>query len=124
MFNTSLSRLKMDYVDILYVHDISNPEFLEYKPIINAEQKLKKEGKARFIGFSTHRNEPQVISAAADSDTWDVILTQYNYRYAALNEINSAIRKATGAGIGIVAMKTRSEEHTSELQSRLHLVCR
>src|SRR4030042_3972529 len=58
MFNTSLSRLKMDYVDILYVHDISNPEFLEYKPIINAVQKLKKEGKARFIGFSTHRNDP------------------------------------------------------------------
>ena len=106
MFNTSLSRLKMDYVDILYVHDISNPEYLEYKPIINALQKLKKEGKARFIGFSTHRNEPQVISAAADSDTWDVILTQYNYRHAALNEINSAIRKAAGAGIGIVAMKT------------------
>ncbi len=27
-FNVSMSRLKMDYVDILYVHDISNPELL------------------------------------------------------------------------------------------------
>ncbi len=33
-FNTSLTRLQMDYVDILYVHDIRNPELLEYKPII------------------------------------------------------------------------------------------
>src|SRR4030042_4059332 len=57
-FNTSLSRLQMNYVDILYVHDISNPEYLEYKPIINTVKKLKKEGKARFIGFSTHRNDP------------------------------------------------------------------
>jgi len=105
-FNTSLSRLQMDYVDILYIHDISNPELLEYKPIINAVQKLKKDGKIKFIGFSTHKNEPQVISAAADSEIWDVILTTYNYRLAYLNEINSAIKKAGAAGIGIVAMKT------------------
>lgn len=106
MFNLSLSRLKMDYVDILYVHDISNPEMLEYKPIINEVKKLKKEGKIRFLGFSTHRNEAQVISAAADTGDWDVILTQYNYRLAYLNELNSAIKKAAAAGIGIVAMKT------------------
>ena len=43
-FNESLSRLKMDYVDILYVHDISTPELLEYKPIINTVKKLKKDG--------------------------------------------------------------------------------
>ncbi len=106
MFNTSISRLKMDYVDILYIHDISNPEFLEYKPIINAVQKLKKEGKTKFIGFSVHGNEPQVINAAADSGVWDVILTSYNYRIAYLNEMNAALKKAAGAGIGIVAMKT------------------
>ena len=68
MFNTSLSRLQMDYVDILYVHDISNPEMLEYKPLINAIKKLKKDGKTKFIGFSTHRNEPAVISAAAGTE--------------------------------------------------------
>lgn len=106
MFGESLERLQMDYVDILYVHDISNPEMLEYKPIINAALKLKKEGKARYIGFSTHRNEAMVIDAAADQDIWDVILTQYNYRLATLNELNPAIKKAAGAGIGIVAMKT------------------
>jgi predicted aldo/keto reductase-like oxidoreductase len=106
MFNTSLSRLQMEYVDILYVHDISNPELLEYKPIINALKNLKKSGKAKFIGFSTHRNEPAVISAASESDTWDVIVTQYNYRLAYIEELKSAVKKAAAAGIGIVAMKT------------------
>jgi uncharacterized protein len=106
MFNTSLSRLQMDYVDILYIHDVSNPELLEYKPIVNVIKKLKKEGKIRFMGFSTHRNEPAVINAAAETDNWDVILTQYNYKVAYLADLNSAIKKAGGAGIGIVAMKT------------------
>ena len=106
MFNTSLSRLQMDYVDILYIHDVSNPELLEYKPIVNAVKKLKKEGKIRYMGFSTHRNEPAVINAAAETDNWDVILTQYNYKVAYLADLNSAIKKAGGAGIGIVAMKT------------------
>lgn len=105
-FNTSLSRLKMDYVDILYIHDIRNPEMLEYKPIINAVKNLKKEGKVKFIGFSTHANEPVVIDAAAAMDTWDVILTSYNFKQTYINELNSAIKKANQAGIGIVAMKT------------------
>jgi uncharacterized protein len=105
-FNTSLSRLQMDYVDILYVHDISNPEFLEYKPIINAVKKLKKDGKIKFMGFSTHRNEPAVIAAAASLDTFDVILTSYNFKQTYTNELNAALKKASQAGIGIVAMKT------------------
>jgi predicted aldo/keto reductase-like oxidoreductase len=105
-FNTSLTRLQMDYVDILYVHDIRNPEMLEYKPIINALKKLKKDGKAKFIGFSTHMNEPLVISAAAELKTFDVILTSYNFKQTYISELNAAIKKANAAGIGIVAMKT------------------
>jgi len=105
-FNTSLTRLKMDYVDILYIHDIRNPEMLEYKPIINTVKQLKKEGKIKFMGFSTHANEPVVIDAAASMDIWDVILTSYNFKQAYINELNNAIKKANQAGIGIVAMKT------------------
>jgi predicted aldo/keto reductase-like oxidoreductase len=105
-FNTSLSRLKMDYVDILYVHDIRNPEMLEYKPIITTVKKLKKEGKVKFIGFSTHANEPVVINAAAESDIWDVILTSYNFKQTYITELQSAIKKASAAGIGVIAMKT------------------
>jgi predicted aldo/keto reductase-like oxidoreductase len=105
-FNTSLARLKMDYVDILYVHDIRNPEMFEFKPVIDAVKKLKKDGKVKFIGFSTHMNEHKVIDAAADKDIWDVILTSYNFKHTYANEISSAIKKANQAGIGIVAMKT------------------
>ena len=105
-FNTSLTRLKMDYVDILYIHDIRNPEMFEYKPIIDTVKKLKKDGKVKFIGFSTHANEPVVIDAAAGLNIFDVILTSYNFKQTYVNEMNSAIKKANQAGIGIVAMKT------------------
>lgn len=105
-FSTSLSRLKMDYVDILYIHDVRNPQMLEYKPIINAIKILKKEGRIKFAGFSTHANEPLVVDAAASMDHWDVILTAYNFKQTYVNELNSAIKKASQAGIGIIAMKT------------------
>jgi predicted aldo/keto reductase-like oxidoreductase len=96
----------MDYVDILYVHDIRNPEMFDYKPIIETAKKLKKDGKAKFIGFSTHANEAVVIDAAAGKNIFDVILTSYNFKQTYVNELNSAIKKANQAGIGIVAMKT------------------
>jgi len=105
-FNTSLSRLQMEYVDILYVHDVSNPEYLEYKPIVNAVKKLKKDGKIKFMGFSTHRNEADVINAAASMGDWDVILTSFNFQQAYRKELDAAVHKAAEAGIGIVAMKT------------------
>jgi len=88
-FNVSLSRLQMDYVDILYIHDVSSPEILEYKPVINTIKKLKKDGKIRYMGFSTHRNEAEVINFAASADLWDVILTQYNYKLSYLAELNA-----------------------------------
>lgn len=105
-FNTSLSRLRLDYVDILYIHDISNPDLLNYKPIVNAVKNLKKEGKIKFMGFSTHRNEPVVIDAASSMEEWDVILTSYNFQQAYRKELDAAVKKAAAAGIGIVAMKT------------------
>ncbi|MCU0457038.1 MAG: aldo/keto reductase [Bacteroidales bacterium] len=106
LFNTSLSRLQMDYVDILYVHDLSNPEMLEYKPLLNTLKKLKKDGKIRFAGFSTHKNEALMIGAAAEKEDWDVILTSYNYKHADVAGLNISIKKAASAGLGIVAMKT------------------
>jgi uncharacterized protein len=105
-FSISLSRLQMDYVDILYVHVVDNPEVLTCKPVLEALAKLRKEGKVRFVGFSTHRNESAVINAAVETGKWDVILTSYNFMQTYAAELKNAIRRASESGIGIVAMKT------------------
>ena len=47
-----------------------------------------------------------LIDAAASMNIWDVILTAYNFKQHYITELNSAIKKAGQAGIGIVAMKT------------------
>jgi uncharacterized protein len=77
-FDTSLKRLQMNYVDILYMHNISSAEMVNFKPIVKAMQKLKKEGKVKFIGISTH-NLPAIIDAMIESKTWDVVLATYNF---------------------------------------------
>ncbi|HLP58594.1 MAG TPA: aldo/keto reductase [Candidatus Deferrimicrobium sp.] len=107
-FQTSLKRLGLDYVDILYLHNITRKESAVFEPYLEALKKLKKEGKTRFIGVSTHRNEPEVIRAAADSKVYDVVLTSYNFKQLNLADVEAAIAYAAKAGLGIVAMKTQA----------------
>lgn len=104
-FETSLKRLQLDYVDILYLHNIARKESLLFEPYLNSLLKFKKEGKARFIGVSTHQNEPTVIKAAADSKVYDVLQTAYNFKQKHHHKIEEALEYATRAGMGVVGMK-------------------
>ncbi|MBN2213197.1 MAG: aldo/keto reductase [Bacteroidales bacterium] len=105
-FNTSLERLQMDYVDILYHHGVGSRQALMYEPVLDALTTAKKEGKTRYIGLSTHRNEPEVIQAAIDSGVIDVILTTLNFKQQHHLQIKEKIALAAENGIGIVTMKT------------------
>jgi predicted aldo/keto reductase-like oxidoreductase len=102
----SLKRLKMEFVDILYVHGLSSRDAVLHPAMLEAVTTAKKMGKAKHIGVSTHKNEPEVIQAVIDSGVYEVVLTSINFKqehYAILKEM---IAKAAKAGIGIVAMKT------------------
>ena len=107
-FETSLKRLGLDHVEVLHLHNISRKESVMFEPYLNALVKLKKQGKTRFIGVSTHVNEPEVIRAAADSGIYDVVLTAYNFRQPHWQEVKKAIEHAARAGLGIMAMKTQA----------------
>ncbi len=106
MFDLSLQRLKMDYVDILYMHAVDSVELVRHKEIVNAMLDLKKSGRVRFIGISTHKNEPLVINTMVEDGIWDVVLTSYNFKQTYLSEMNSALEAAGKADLGVVAMKT------------------
>ena len=103
--DVSLKNLGLEYVDIYYHHGVPNRESALYQPILKALEKVKKEGKARFVGITTHINEPEVIHAAVDSKIYDVILTSFNFQQKHYAEVRSAIARAAQAGIGIVGMK-------------------
>ncbi|MBN1274150.1 MAG: aldo/keto reductase [Candidatus Aminicenantes bacterium] len=102
----SLERLRTEYVDILYLHSCYTPEMVNFEPMMDAFVKAKKEGIARFIGVTTHANEPAVIRAAVDAGIYDVIEIGINYWMKDKEEIKKAAAYAAGKDIGIVAMKT------------------
>ena len=104
--DTSLKRLGLDYVDILYHHNVWKKESALYEPALKALEKAKKEGKVRHVGITTHRNEPEVIHAAVDSKFYEVIEVAYNHRQKHQAKIREALAKAGSAGLGVVAMKT------------------
>jgi predicted aldo/keto reductase-like oxidoreductase len=101
-----LKRLQTDYVDILYLHSLYSKEMAAYEPTLKMLQKAKKDGKARFIGVTTHANEPEVIKAAVDTGVIEVIEVAYNYLQKNRDQVKEAIKYAAGKGVGIVGMKT------------------
>jgi predicted aldo/keto reductase-like oxidoreductase len=102
----SLKRLGLDYVDILYLHNLTKREVALAPENMAMIQAAKKAGKARFIGVTTHGNEPEVIRAAVEAKIYDVVLTGYNFRKDYIKDLDAAIEEATAAGLGIIAMKT------------------
>lgn len=104
--DTSLERLQMDHVDILYAHGLSSREEVLSESVLDALQTAKKQGKTRYIGLSTHSNEAEVIKAAIDSGVHEVVLTAYNFKQDHKDELTERIKEASRAGLGIVAMKT------------------
>jgi len=107
LLETSLQRLRTGYVDILYLHSCYSPAMATYEPIMNALVKAKEQGKARFLGVSTHRDEPNVIRATVDAGIYDVVLTSYNYLQDHKDAVGEAIAYAADKGVGVVAMKTQ-----------------
>ena len=101
----SLKQLGLEYVDIYYHHGVSLRESALFEPVLKALEKVKKEGKARFVGITTHRNEPEVILAAIDSKIYDIILTTHNFKQKHYLQVRNAISKAAQAGLGVVVMK-------------------
>jgi hypothetical protein len=108
MFNLSLERLGLEYVDILYQHNVLARDQVFFEPVLMALQKIKKEGRARWIGVTTHGNEPEVIRAAVEAKVHDVVLSAYNFRQDHRDEVRKAVAEAAAAGVGIVAMKTQA----------------
>ena len=102
----SLQRLKMEYVDILYLHGVSHRQVALHPEFLEALRTLKQQGKIRFAGVSVHRNEPDVIEAITEDPVYDVVLTAYNFNQGHREQIREKIALAAGKGIGIIAMKT------------------
>ena len=98
----SLKRMQTDYIDIALVHQANDLAILENEEIQAAYSQMKKEGKIRFTGFSTH-NSTLTLKQALDNDFTQVVLFIYSHMEG--KEIEPLIKQVHQKGIGTVAMK-------------------
>ena len=109
----SLKRLQTDHVDLIHIHSCDRVERLLAPNMHEAFDRLKEQGKARFLGVSTHTpNLEQVANAAIDSGRFDVMMLAYHFgRWPSFGHI---LEKAKAHDVGVVAMKTvKGAKHTN-----------
>ena len=102
----SMERMKPDYIDLFFIHSVRSINDLDNETKIWADKK-KAQGKIRFFGFSTHSNMEACMLGASKLGWIDGIMMRYNYRRMHTDDMKRAVEACTGAGIGLIAMKTQ-----------------
>ena len=101
IFERSMNYLRLDYVDLLAIHGINNRQLLDWSlkknGCVAAARRLQKEGRIRFLGFSTHATT-DVILDAVNSGEFDYV----NLHWYFVNPLNwPAIPAARKQDMGV-----------------------
>jgi aryl-alcohol dehydrogenase-like predicted oxidoreductase len=109
----TLQRMKTDYLDLWQCHQVVTGEevdqILAPGGALEAFVEAKKQGKARYIGFTGHRDPAVLARLLAGFDGWDAVQHPVNLidpHY--LSFIQGLLPKAAGIGIGRIGMKSNA----------------
>lgn len=104
----SLKALGTDHIDVIQLHNVTDRERIFIAETREALSLLKKQGKVRFCGVTTHKNEADVLNALVDDPDrfFDTCLVKYNFKSD--KDVLAAVDRAAAAGVGIIAMKTQA----------------
>jgi len=116
---TSLRTLETDHIDVIQLHNLTDKERIFVPETREALAKLKQEGKIRFCGVTTHKNQPEVLNALVDDKDrfFDTCLVAYNFESP--REVGEAISRAAKAGVGIIAMKTQAGGYKTDALGKI-----
>lgn len=106
--NTSLQRMNTSYVDMYFIHYVSDVREELTAAVKSWAEKAKATEKIRFFGFSAHTHMESSMLAAAELGWIDGIMMSYNYRLMVKDEMKKAVDACAKAGIGLTAMKTQA----------------
>jgi predicted aldo/keto reductase-like oxidoreductase len=102
-----LKRLQTPYVDLFFIHSLTGIGDLP-PAIKDWAAEMKKAGKIKFFGFSTHTNMEDCLLGAAKLGWIDAVMLTYNFQVMHAPKMQEAINAAAQAGIGLVAMKSQA----------------
>jgi predicted aldo/keto reductase-like oxidoreductase len=101
----SLKSLDTDHVDCLLMRGIETPYEVSHTPeVFDAFEILKKQGKARFLGFSAHTDPAGILDAAIDTGQYSMGMIAYHFLNH--NRVNPVLEKARKADFGVMGMKS------------------
>lgn len=120
-FETSMNYLGLEHVDLFSLHGINNRELLDWSlkkdGCLAAAQQLQRDGRVRFIGFSTHATT-DIILEAIQSDAFDYV----NLHWYFVNDLNwPAVEAAAQRDMGVFIISPndkggRLQEPTPKIQ--------
>ncbi len=102
-----LARLKTEYVDVLMLHNCdpqkAYDEIMKPRGLLESAQRLRQEGKARFIGFSGHTVATALQAVA--SGQIDVLMFPVGLAGNAVPGKKELLKTCASHNVGVVAMK-------------------
>lgn len=100
----SLKSLGTDHVDCLLMRGVETPFEIRNTPeVLEAFESLKKQGKARFLGFSAHTDPAGILEAAIETGTYSMGMVAYHFLNA--KWVDPILEKAKKADYGVMVMK-------------------
>ena len=112
--DTSLSRMKTDYVDLWQVHALENPKDVEERVqngVLDAFLEAQKKGKVRHIGFTGHGSYKAHLKMLEELKKRGVKMAASQMPVNPADPhyesfVTHVVPKCVEAGIGVLAMKT------------------
>ncbi len=100
----SLKRVGTDHFDLLMCpHGADLAEDLASPAIIEVFRDLKRQGKVRFLGVTSHNDPAGVLRAAADAGHYDAAMVAYNVINGGY--VDGSLKHAAEKDLGVIAMK-------------------
>ncbi len=116
-FNQSLKRLQTDYIDVAFTHAVQSPDFWKNEELLGAYEQLKKDGKLRYSGFSTHNEAVMLKACLAPEFKEFVQVCMFRYNHMEGKPLEPMIAALHKRGIGTIAMKTLAGGRHENLKS-------
>ena len=102
----SLKRLHTDYIDIYNLHAVILQDYPYFvSEIVPAMQKMRTQGKIRFLGITERFNEdPQhvMLQSALTDDVWDTVMVGFNILNQSARD--RVLRRTREKDVGVLVM--------------------